>query len=718
MKKLFLSVMIMLLGGGLLFAQNTIDVSGLKVEAGTVTFNVKWLDAGASNLWSDTVWVFVDYNKNGKMTRMLLEPGSTLTATSSPGVGKLVEENVKGAWVVGDARTNGSFSATVQLLTATADLFGACAYASSYPPVGQYVSESEIVFSGTPWYEIKLLHSDGYTVETIESGSTFLLPCSYTVSSFTDATGAPGIINCLKPANLTLATPFTTICAGQTVTLTASAGGAAQYRINDGLWQASPVFDVAPVSNASYTLYAQTEDGCVTSVANAAVVTVNPKPTGLTFVSTLATACEGESVTLVALPAGAASYNIGSGWQSSNTFTVPASATSYPLFVQTAAGCSNTIPNAVTVAVNPLPDNLTLTASPAAICNGQASTLTASATNGYEYSRDNSTWQTTTAFNVTPGANASYTLYVKTAAGCSATKTNAATVAVNPAPTNLIFTAAPAAICNGESTTLTASATNGYQYSRDNNTWQTTTKFNVTPGANASYTLYVKTAAGCSATKTNAATVTVNPLPTNLTLTASPAAICNGTSTTLTASATNGYEYSRDNSTWQTTTAFNVTPGANASYTLYVKTAAGCSATKTDAATVAVSQSSADGQAPDATCGCASGLSPCSGLCRSCCWPISGGISEASNVNYIPANRKHYDDAVAICAAMGTGWRLPTMDEANCMCYGANLVPGGLPPSNEFYWTTRVSGGLHYSKGCPGMTNNTKDHVAFAKCVK
>jgi hypothetical protein len=36
------------------------------------------------------------------------------------------------------------------------------------------------------------------------------------------------------------------------------------------------VFNVAPTSTTHYTLYAQTEEGCVTSVANAAVVTVYP----------------------------------------------------------------------------------------------------------------------------------------------------------------------------------------------------------------------------------------------------------------------------------------------------------------------------------------------------------------------------------------------------------------------------------------------------------
>jgi hypothetical protein len=371
-KTLFLSVMIMLLGGGCLSAQT---VSNLQVSAGTpstVTFDVEWDKADLPALWSDTMWVFVDYNKNGKMARMELLPlsaGATLTATSSPGVGKLVEENIRGAWVVGDARTNGSFSATVQLLTATADLYGACAYASSYPPVGQYVSGSEIIFSGTPMYEIWLTSVDG--LEMIESGSTFLLPCSYTVSSFTDATGAPGIINCLAPANLTLASPFAAVCAGETVTLTASATGAAQYRINDGLWQVSPTFEVSPTSTTAYTLYAKTAEGCVGSVADAAVVTVNPLPTNLTLSPSPATICNGAAATLTATANGAASYSLnGSSWQTTTTFKVtPTSTTPYTLYVKTAAGCSDTKTNAVTVAVYPA-------FSPGTITTASTTTLT------------------------------------------------------------------------------------------------------------------------------------------------------------------------------------------------------------------------------------------------------------------------------------------------------------------------------------------------------
>jgi uncharacterized protein (TIGR02145 family) len=179
--------------GGVLWAQNGVTVSGLAINAGTVTFNVSWSLQAMQDLtppltlWSDSVWVFVDYNNAGKVTRL---PVTAITA--SAGTATMALNNNKGAWVIGNARSAGSFSATVTLLTATADIAGACAYASNYPPVGEYTAADKITFTGTPMYDLVLKHGSGNTT-TVQSGSTFLLPCGYTVASFTDATtGAPG----------------------------------------------------------------------------------------------------------------------------------------------------------------------------------------------------------------------------------------------------------------------------------------------------------------------------------------------------------------------------------------------------------------------------------------------------------------------------------------------------------------------------------------------
>jgi uncharacterized protein (TIGR02145 family) len=177
----------------LLAAQNGngVAVSGLAVNAGTVTFNVSWdkNNPDMPLLWSDSVWVFVDYNDAGVMKRL-----PVTDATASAGTVTKVPNNDKGVWVIGNARTNDSFSATVELFTEIKDVAGACAYASNYPPVGEYLSSfSEISFTGTPMYEISFTNSGGKSV-TVKSGDTLLLPCDYTLTSFTDVTGAPGIL--------------------------------------------------------------------------------------------------------------------------------------------------------------------------------------------------------------------------------------------------------------------------------------------------------------------------------------------------------------------------------------------------------------------------------------------------------------------------------------------------------------------------------------------
>jgi uncharacterized protein (TIGR02145 family) len=209
-------------------AQNGVTVSNLVVNAGTVTFNVSWNDNQPTDfLWSDTVWVFVDYNNGaGRMERLLLEQGATLTSTSSGGWVKEEPDNNTGVWVVGNARSAGSFSAKVHLHTATADVAGACAYASNYPPVGEYASSTKISFTGTPPYDLVLVSAESSTRTYSINDNYYNLYDGETLQSFTDKTGAPGtmIIKCHSPGvtGVTFAefTPCDGAPYGSTYTLT------------------------------------------------------------------------------------------------------------------------------------------------------------------------------------------------------------------------------------------------------------------------------------------------------------------------------------------------------------------------------------------------------------------------------------------------------------------------------------------------------------------
>jgi uncharacterized protein (TIGR02145 family) len=210
MKKILL---LMMCCPAMLAAQNGngVTVSNLNVEPGTVTFNVSWEanDMPQNIVWSDTVWVFVDYNKAGKMERLPIS-----SATVSAGTVEIISGNSKGVRVIGNARIEGSFSSTVQLLTATDNLSGVCAYASNYPPVGEYIDATHISFTGTPMYKIVLEETAGEGILIDYSDGSYLIREGYTIKSFTDTTGAPGMMKCMLPASYTLQASASSFCAG------------------------------------------------------------------------------------------------------------------------------------------------------------------------------------------------------------------------------------------------------------------------------------------------------------------------------------------------------------------------------------------------------------------------------------------------------------------------------------------------------------------------
>jgi hypothetical protein len=347
---------------------NGVHVTGLAVDAGTVTFNVSWASAGMPELWLDSAWVFVDYNNNGVMDRL-----PVTGATASAGTVSIIADNTDGVWIIGDARSKGSFNATVKLFTTVKEVGGACVYGSNYPPVGEYTSATEISFTGTPGYDLVFVGG----VSTYTESSPYTVPDGYTIDSFTDKTGAPGIIlGCTQPATYTLS--GADVCMGNEVTLTLDGSQTGfQYQLYNG------TATVGGVENG----------------------TGNPL-----------------------------------------TFTGAAAAGGYSYTVQTVDGgserCDMPVSNVLNVTVKPAPTNLSLTPSTVSICNGTSAALTAAASSAASYSINNSTWQATTAFTVSPTSNTSYTLYVKNAADCSASVANAAAVTVlNPSGSGQLATA-------------------------------------------------------------------------------------------------------------------------------------------------------------------------------------------------------------------------------------------------------------------------------------
>jgi hypothetical protein len=208
---------------------------------------------------------------------------------------------------------------------------------------------------------------------------------------------------------------------------------------------------------------------------------------------------------------------------------------------------------------------------------GESTTLTASATGATSYLWSNGA--TTQSITVSPTATTTYSVTVKSDAGCTAT--SSATVKVNPLPTVSVNSTA---ICVGGTATLTATGSaNIVSYLWSNG--ETTPSITVSPSATKTYTVTVHTAAGCTGTGTG--TVTVNQPPT---VDVNSATICAGEAVTLTATASPGVTYIWSNGA--TTQSITVSPSVTTTYTVTVKTSGGCTAS--DSGTVTVNPSTCE----------------------------------------------------------------------------------------------------------------------------
>jgi hypothetical protein len=145
--------------------------------------------------------------------------------------------------------------------------------------VGKYTSPTQISFTGTAPYTVVLEDSGGGTTTQEPNNSSFMFSSDYTVKSFTDKTGAPGIIHCLQPASPTVVDA--TFCFGLPGQLQAAVSGNSTIVWYDAptagnLLYAGNVLPLTPLYNDAAQYYAEavSEKNCP-SVRIAANYTVN-----------------------------------------------------------------------------------------------------------------------------------------------------------------------------------------------------------------------------------------------------------------------------------------------------------------------------------------------------------------------------------------------------------------------------------------------------------
>ena len=361
-----------------------------------------------------------------------------------------------------------------------------------------------------------------------------------------------------------------TICPGQSTTLSGSGGTNYSWSPTTNLSNPNIANPVAtPAVTTTYTLTA-TGGSASCSGTDAVTVTVG-SPTATASANS---PCSGQTLNLSSTPAGGTSYT----WAGPNSFSsavqnptitnvTPAASGIYTVTV-TNNGCTASATTNVTIG-----SAASVTASSnSPICTGTALNLTSTAGGtSYSWTGPNgfsSAVQNPSITSATPAASGIYTVTINFAGGCTGSDTMM--VVVN---SSLVITptATPAAICTGASSTLSASSTVvGSTFS-----WMPGslpgTPVTVTPASTTVYTV-TGTAATCTGSAT--VTVTVNPIPT-VTAVASPASICSGASSSLSATST----VAGSTFLWMpgsmAVTPVTVSPATTTTYTV-TGTAAGC----------------------------------------------------------------------------------------------------------------------------------------------
>ena len=273
-----------------------------------------------------------------------------------------------------------------------------------------------------------------------------------------------------------------TICAGQSVTLTAT--GASTYTWSAGT--ASAGLDTAVVTPAITSTFTVTGTNGICTDSVIATVTVTPPP--VIGVNSPAI-CAGQTANLTAT--GGTSYTWTAGATSTGTSTAdatPAATSSYTV-TGTATGCSSTAVSTVTV--NPVP---TITVNSITICAGQSTTLTAAGAASYTWSAGATSTGTSTA-TVSPSTTTSYTV-TGTSLGCSATAISTVTMAPG-----IVITATDDSICSGEIAHLSVNGAVSYTWSAGAISTGINTA-DAAPVSSATYTVTGANAAGCTGTTT------------------------------------------------------------------------------------------------------------------------------------------------------------------------------------------------------------------------
>jgi hypothetical protein len=385
-------------------------------------------------------------------------------------------------------------------------------------------------------------------------------------------------VNPILPASVSVAVDQNSICAGTTVTFTATPtnGGTALYQwYRNGVPEGtnSTTFTYIPVNGDQVYVVMTSGMTCISgspATSNTVTMAVNPiLPVSVAITVNQNNICAGTSVTFTATPVngGIPTYqwfvNGSTAGTNQATFTfTPLNGDQVHVMMNSNLQCISGSPatsNSIIMTVNPiLPVSVSVAVDQNNICNGTPVTFTATTVNGgtpaYQWYVNGSTaGSNQSTFSYTPVNGDQVYVKITSSLACisgSPATSNVITMTVNPIlPVSVTISVSQNNICAGTSVTFTASPVNG---GTANYQWY---KNGVPAGTNSSTFSYIPvngdqvyvvitsglTCVSGNPATSNTITMVVNPImPVSVSVSASQNNVCAGTSVTFTATPVNG----------------------------------------------------------------------------------------------------------------------------------------------------------------------------------
>ncbi len=362
----------------------------------------------------------------------------------------------------------------------------------------------------------------------------------------------------------------TTVCAGNSVTLTATGGGTYQwYRDGNLTSNTTATFTTNQAGTYSVIL---SNGVCSASASNTTTVIVEAAPIG-TVSPTSASICAGSNQLLAVSGGGTgASYqwykdNLAISAATASTFSATQAGV-YTVDVISSTGCKARSSNGANISVTPLPSG-SIAPATVNICSGNSATLTATGGVTYQWYLNGSPISGAFSAAYTANATGQYAVDIFDAGGCKGKSSNEGTVVVAPTPTGSI-SPATSIVCPGDSVTLSVSGGTSYQWYKDGVLLQGATSATYFAKQAGSYTADIILGI-CKGNSTNPGNVTLGTIPTGI-ISPATGSICPGNNVVLTttASGASSYQWFLNNAPIPNATSATYTATQTGTYTVII----------------------------------------------------------------------------------------------------------------------------------------------------